>query len=721
MNVAAYRPWVPSEGKIRAEHQDRMAMIYIRQSSRQQLVEHQESTRLQYRLVERAQALGWSPARICVIDEDLGRTAAVADSRPGFQKLVTEVMMGRVGIVVGIEMSRLARTGRDWEQLLELCCLSGCLLADPEAVYDPSYFNDRMLLGLKGTVSQAELYLIKQRMASGRLAKAERGDLESHLPIGYVRRPDGEVVLDPDEQARHVVRLVFDAFDRFGTLAAVLRYLADHDIQLPVRAHERAEKGELRWHRPTRATLQNMLHNPIYAGFYAYGRRRVDPRRKIPGRPATGLVVQDRDAWLVVIPDRMPAYITVERYEANIARLAANRNVAESPGAAREGAGLLAGLLRCGRCGGHRMSVQYHQTSGGAATHSYLCAYDKVVFGAAHTCQHIAGPALDRYLAGQVLAALAPAALQVSMTAAAHAEAERADLDKLWRQRVERAQFAADRARRQFQLAEPENRLVVRQLEKDWEATLAEVARLEGDHRRFTDARPVVLTTAERAAIRALAGDLPAVWDAPSTTAGDRKDILRLLIEEITVAVVEDSEQVEVTITWAGGHQTRGTAVRPVARMDQLSYYRILVDRVAELAGQGLTARQIAEHVNAAGLRPPKRTDAFGPEPIRALMARHDIRPTTTSRRTPPTLHATDQWTISALAAELHMPAATVYNWIIRGWLTADKQPSGHWAITADTAELTRLRERRARPHGYYQQRRFTDQADQLLNNGGQQ
>lgn len=559
MSTAGYRPWGRSQDKIGPEHRDRTAVVYVRQSSRQQVLEHTESARLQYALVERAAALGWARSRIVVIDDDLGMSAAMAGGREGFARLVTEVTMGGVGIVLGIEMSRLARTGRDWHQLLELCSLSGALLADPDGVYDPREYNDRLLLGLKGTMSEAELYLIRQRMMSGRLAKAERGELALPLPIGCVRRPSGQVVLDPDEQARHVVNLIFSTFDRLGTLNAVLRYLVEHQIQLPVRANGGQAKGELEWRRPTRETLQNMLHNPIYAGYYAYGRCRVNPRRKQPGRPSTGRVVRDSDEWWVLLPDRMPAYISVEQYQANIAKMAANRQIAASPGAARDGSALLAGLLRCGLCGGgHRMTVRYHAPSGRNPAHGYVCAYNQVNFGTGGPCQHIAGPALDAYVADQVLAALSPAALEVSLRAVEQAHSERAMLDKLWRQRLERARYAAERARRQYQLAEPENRLVVRQLETDWEAALAEVDRLQADYQRFSDTSPVTLTAGQRHRIQSLAGDVPRIWHAPTTTVADRKELLRTLIDKITVSVVGDSERVDVTITWAGGHQTTG-------------------------------------------------------------------------------------------------------------------------------------------------------------------
>jgi DNA invertase Pin-like site-specific DNA recombinase len=715
MSLARYRRQGQPQQKIRPEHLCRAAMVYVRQSSRQQVLEHSESTRLQYALAERAVALGWARSQVVVIDDDLGVSAATADSRKGFARLVTEVTMGRAGVVLGTEMSRLARTGRDWHQLLELCSLSGVLLADPDGVYDPGVYNDRLLLGLKGTMSEAELYLIRQRMLSGKLAKAERGELAIPLPIGYVRRPSGEVTLDPDGQAQHVVRLVFSAFRRLGTLNGVLRYLVGQEIQLPVRVHSGPSRGEIEWRRPTRETLQIMLHNPVYAGYYAYGRRQVEPRRKVPGRPSTGRVVKDSSEWLVLLPGRLPAYITPEEYEANAARMAANRQTAATPGAPRDGSALLSGLLRCGRCGGHRMTVRYHDGSGAARSpHGYTCAFYQVNYGTGGSCQHIAGPALDSYIAGQVLQAVAPAALEVSMAAAAQAEAERTMLDKLWRQRIERARYAAGRARRQYQLAEPENRLVVRQLEADWEAALAEVTRLEADYQRFTEEQPSTLTTAERAAIQALASDLPQVWHAPSTTQADRKELLRILMEDITVSVAGDSELVDVTITWAGGHQTSGRAVRPVARLDQLSYYPALLARVTALAEAGHNNRQIAAILNAEGFRPPKRTSRFTGGQVRTLITQRGIRGQRKGRPTVLTSLAPGQWSVPGLAAELGMPTATIYNWIYRGWITARHAPgTRNWIITADAAGMRQLRERRARPPGFYTRARWAQPAQQ--------
>ena len=722
MSMDRYRPGGQPQQKIRPEHLDRAAVVYVRQSTRHQVLEHTESTRLQYALGERAVALGWARSQVTVIDDDLGVSAAAADSRKGFARLVTEVTMGRAGVVLGIEMSRLARTGRDWHQLLELCSLSGVLLADPDGVYDPAYYNDRLLLGLKGTMSEAELYLIRQRMLTGKLAKAERGELVTPLPIGYVRRPSGEAAFDPDEQAQHVVRLIFSAFSRLGTLNAVLRYLVEHEVQLPVRVRTGPSKGELEWRRPTRETLQNMLHNPAYAGYYAFGRRQVDPRRKVPGRPDTGRVVKGSDEWLVLLPGRLPAYIAEEEYQANTARMAANQQTAASPGAPRAGTALLSGLLRCGRCGGHRMSVRYHDGSGSArSAHGYVCAFYQVNYGTGGSCQHIAGPALDAYVTGQVLAAVAPAALEVSMAAAAQAEDERAALDKLRRQRLERARYAADRARRQYQLAEPENRLVTRQLEAEWESALAEAGRLEADYQRFTEEQPVTLTADERAAIRALAADIPRVWHAPTTTQADRKELLRILIEDITVNVAGDSELVDVTITWAGGHQTTGQAVRPVGRLDQLSYFPAMLARVTELAGAGRNSTQIAGILNAEGYRPPKRTSSFTGQQVRILISQHGIRAQSKGRPAVLTNLAPGEWSVPGLSAELSMPTASIYNWIYRGWITARHAPgSKNWIITADSQQLRELRQRRARPPGYYTRARFATLGQRTSKEGTQ-
>jgi DNA invertase Pin-like site-specific DNA recombinase len=710
--MTALLAWERLGSKIADRHLARLAVVYVRQSTRQQVADHSESTRLQYGLVQRAVGLGWPTSRVLVIDEDLGKSGASAAGRVGFGRLVTEITMGHVGLVLGIEMSRLARSGADWYQLLELCALAGALLADADGVYDPVDYNDRLLLGLKGTMSEAELHLLKQRMLAGKQAKARRGELAIPLPTGYVRRPSGEAALDPDEQVQTVVRLIFTKFAELGTLHGVLRWLVDHGVELGMRLRAGPDKGQLTWRRPNRMTLQNMLHSPVYAGIYAYGRRRVDPRRQVAGRPSTGRVVRGPDEWLVAIPGVLPAYITVEAYHANLARLAANAARAETPGVARAGSALLSGLARCGRCG-RRMTVRYH-LRGGTTRPEYVCARQLTDYGQGERCQALAGACVDALVTRQVLAALTPAAVEVSLQAAQQLSAERVELERIWQQRLERAAIAADRARRCYRLAEPENRLVVRQLEADWEAALAAQQRLREDYDRFTRTRPQPLTPLQQQAIAALASDIEGLWAAPTTTDADRKQIIRAVVEQVTITVVGTSEHVTVIIGWAGGHTTRGQTIRPVARLDQLSCYPQLLERVRELAEQGHRARAIANRLHAEGFHPAKGRQRIGVSAITQLL--HQLgypRAFTRERITPPPGEepGPHEWWLDDLAAELAMPPITLHSWIRRGWVHARQESCRphRWIIHADPGQLTELRQRRSRPPGWYTRRRWAD------------
>jgi DNA invertase Pin-like site-specific DNA recombinase len=698
------------DDKIQGWHRDRLAVVYVRQSSRQQVLDHGESTRLQYGLTGRAVALGWAASRVMVIDEDLGRSAADAAERPGFARLAAEITMGHVGLVLGLDMSRLARAGRDWHQLIELCSLAGALLADADGVYDPNWYNDRLLLGLKGTMTELELHLIRQRMASGRLAKAGRGELAVPLPAGYARRPSGEAALDPDEQVQAVVRLVFGLFEELGTVHAVLRFLVEHQVQIGMRERSGPGKGEVVWRAPHQQGLANMLRNPAYAGIYAYGRSRTDPSRRLPGHEHSGRVRRlEAGEWLVRIDGALPAYISAAQYERNLARLAANRARAESPGAPREGPALLGGLVVCGICG-HRLQVNY-ECSGQGLTGRYCCQRRHHTYGEPR-CQQMAARFLDDHVVAQVLSALAPAALELSVTAAGQVEGRRAEVDRIWRQRLERADFRCDRARRQYQLAEPENRLVARQLEREWEAALAERARLGEEYQRYRQQRPVRLSPAELAAIRALADDIPALWAAPTTTVADRKRLLRAVIESVQVTAEGATERVHATVTWAGGHQTHAVLSRPVARIDQLSYYPALTERIRALTGEGLDAGAIAGRLAIEGFRTPHLHDRFHDGEIQQLIRRLGLRPGLDhDQRTDQGSLGPGQWWLAALACEIGMPVATLFGWLKRGWVTGrqDTRPPCRWIITADRAEVERLRALHQLPAGYHNRRRWTD------------
>ena len=612
-----YADWSGEGGRIRARHLDRLAVVYVRQSTMQQVLDHQESTRLQYGLVQRAEALGWSEARVLVIDEDLGQSGATAEGRQGFQRLVAEVGLDHVGLILGVEMSRLARSSKDWHQLLEACALFGTLLADLDGIYDPSQYNDRLLLGLKGTMSEAELHLIKQRMYQGKLNKARRGELSFPLPIGYVWTSDGEIGFDPDEQVQQVVHLIFRKFDDLGTLHALLRYLVHHDIELGVRLREGPAKGTLAWRHPNRMTLQNLLKHPMYAGAYVYGRRQVDARRKQPGRPSTGRVTQGRPDFHVLLPDHVPAYIAWSQYEQNVARLESNRNRADTIGAVRHGPSLLAGLLVCGKC--HcRMLVRY---GGPKHVHSYTCSTIATNYGGEY-CQYLPGEAIDTFVTQWVLRALEPAALTLSLEATARLEQERQALDQLWQQRLERAAYESERAARHYRLVEPEHRLVARQLAKEWEEKLTAQRQLQEDYQRFLQTQPQVLTRSEREAIEALAHNIPSLWHAPTTTVADRKEIVRQLIQRIIVAGEGLSERVQITIEWAGGGTTAGIATRPISQIEHLSYYPQLCDRIRSLAEAGYRSGRITEYLAAEGFHSPKYARPFSRQSVIELMRR---------------------------------------------------------------------------------------------------
>jgi DNA invertase Pin-like site-specific DNA recombinase len=603
--------------KLRPWHLDRVAVVYVRQSTPQQVLDHKESTARQYALADRAVALGWPHDRVVTIDDDLGKSGQSIEGRPGFQRLLAEVALDHVGLILGLEMSRLARCCKDGHQLLELCGRYRVLLADADGVYDPTEYSDRLLLGLHGVMNEAELHVLKQRMYQGKLNKARRGELLGTPPIGYLRLATGEWVIDPDEQVQAVVRLIFDQFDREATLHGLLRYLVHHQIRIPVRASGGPNKGQLEWRRPNRATLQNLLRHPSYAGAYRFGHRPTDPRKKQPGRPNTGKLIRRPEECLVLLRDRLPAYISWERFEANQQRLAANRNLPGTPGAPRNGPAVLAGLVRCGRCG-RRMMVRY---AGPKRLVSYTCTRGSADYGEP-LCQGLSNAStLEELVARQLLAAVEPAALEASLAAVAGVERQRAELQRQWQLRRERAAFAVDRAARQYQACEPENRLVARELERRWEEALKQQRQLDDEYSRFERSAPAELSDKALSSIRALAADLPAVWAADTTTPADRQRIARLLLERVVVTVDKASERVDVQLHWIGGVVRSHTITRPVTRYCQQSDYPRLVARLRELCTGRDNSAAIAEQLNAEGFCPPKRTDRFTGEMVRRLTA----------------------------------------------------------------------------------------------------
>ena len=668
--------------KIHDRHLDRMAIVYVRQSTPQQVIEHKESRERQYALADTAVALGWAKDRVQTIDEDQGQSGKSSASRLGFQRLLAEVTMDHVGIVLGLEMSRLSRSSKDWHHLLEVCALFGTLLADQDGVYDPHDSNDRLLLGLKGTMSEFELCTMRNRLDRGKLHKATRGELFFKVPCGYVKLPSGEVALESDEQARAVVQSVFDKFDELGTVYGVHRYLLENGIRLGMRAQDGPRRGQLEWRRPSLATLNQMLHNPTYAGAYAYGRRPSDARRKASGTSKTDQRRVPMSEWKVLHRDRLPAYITWERYLANQERMHQNRSLPDTAGIPRDGAALLTRLLVCGTCGRF-----LHACYPSKVNIHYKCE-SNLYSGTEKICYGLKAAVIDGLVADQVLLALEPASLELSLTASADVERERERLHRHWRQRLERARYETERAERQYQAVDPENRLVARTLESRWEEAMRQQQQLEEEYDRFLRGQPSSLSEDERTRIRALSRDIPALWNATGTTASDRKEIIRLLVERVVVRVRNDSEEVEATIHWRGGSESDHTIIRPVGRYEQMRDYDRLVEHLARWRGEGYSAVQIAEKLNAAGFRPPRKHGGYTKGQVQQLLLRCDL---TTEQAKVGEL-GMNEWWLADLARDMDLPASKLRYWAERGWVNARKTPAQRpWIVWADPSERMRI------------------------------
>jgi DNA invertase Pin-like site-specific DNA recombinase len=534
--------------KITDAHRRRRAVVYVRQSTPAQLERNHESRARQYALRDRAIQLGWPPTSVSVVDEDLGRSGASTEGRLGFKELVAEVGLGQVGLVLALEVSRFARSSADWHQLLDLCALTGTLIADSDGIYSPIDFNDRLLLGLKGTMSEAELHLIRARLDGGLRNKAKRGELEQNLPVGLDRDDDGLIVLSADEQVRHAIGRVFELWRRLGSARQVVKELIAEGQKLPRRT---VGSRRVRWARPSYGAVHDFLTNPAYAGAFVFGRSRTEKRLDERGRVRTRQVDLPLEQWSVCIPEHHPGYVSWSEYLQTRERLRANViKPREGGGAAREGVGLLQGLVRCGHCG-RRMQVAYSGTSGRVPR--YACVRAHHLHGTDHSCQSVGGTRLERAIAAAFLEAVTPAGIRAS--AQAIEELEQQHDERLAGQRlaVERAEFEAGRARRQFDACEPEHRLVARTLEARLEAALEELDRERRKLAELEGRRPEPLTPAEREALTRIARDLPRLWDAPTTTARDRKELLRTLVSEVTVTVREQPRRAEIEILWEGG------------------------------------------------------------------------------------------------------------------------------------------------------------------------
>jgi DNA invertase Pin-like site-specific DNA recombinase len=577
--------------KVTAAHLQRPALLYVRQSTLKQVIHNTESAHRQYDLRGRAVALGWSAEQIVVIDVDQGQSGASAADREGFQHLVAEVSLGRAGIVLGLECSRLARNSADWHQLLELSAMTGTLICDEDGLYDPREFNDRLLLGMKGQMSEAELHFIKARLRGGVLSKARRGELITPLPVGLVYDGAGHVVLDPDTGVQHALAHLFATFTATGSATACVKTFNTAGLSFPWRHLKGPRKGELDWQPLRHHTVLRVLHNPRYAGAFSYGRHRTS---KLPGgRQASTLL--PREQWTAFIPGAHPGYISLEQFETNQARLTANaaahgRDRAAGP--AREGAALLQGVIICGRCG-NRMTVRYHHRRGRQLP-TYACQRDGID-NARPICAAIPGADLDQRIGALLLETLTPLAVKAALAVADELRERAEHADALRAAHVQRARHHTDLARRRYLAVDPGNRLVAESLEADWNTALRELVDAQDtyDRARAQDSRQ--LSDAQQARIGQLVTDLPAIWNDPATPQRERKRIVRLLLTDVTVH--RDGDTITAHLRFPAGQHTTLAIPAPLPASEQRRTPAQVVAAIDDLLDQH-TSGQIAKILN---------------------------------------------------------------------------------------------------------------------------
>jgi len=670
--------------QITARHLQRLACLYVRQSTLQQVLTNTESTARQYALRERAAALGWPAERILIIDQDLGQSGASAADRAGFQRLVAEVGLGKVGLVLGLEVSRLARSSSDWHHLLEICALTGTLILDEDGLYDPATFNDRLLLGLKGTMSEAELYVLRARLQGGILNKARRAALKLHLPIGFCYTENDRIVLDPDRQVQDTLRLLFRTFRRTGSASATVRAFRQAQVPFPRRIRSGPHQGELVWGALQHHDVLRILHNPCYAGAFAFGRTRTS--KTIDGK--IHIATLPRDEWQVVIHEAHAGYITWEEYDVHVTQLAANRQ-AYAPQRLhppREGPALLQGLVLCGACG-ERMTVRYHQRGGQRIVPDYLCQRAGIARGAP-PCQRVPGRDLDTAIAQVLVEVVTPDTIAATLAVQDEVVARAAEAARLRQLQVERAQYEADLAQRRYLRVDPDNRLVADLLEAEWNTKLRALAAARETAEQYHQQDQARLSATEREAIVELPRAFARFWSDPRTPARERKRLVRLLIEDVTV---QKTTHIVAHIRFKGGAtRTLTVPLPPPFAQSRLTPADTLaaIDRLLDTA----TDAEVAAQLNAQGYR------TFAGLPFQAmhvsqLRRAHGLKDRWTR------LREAGMQTAEEIAARLGVRAQTVWHWYHRGWIAGARyNDRGTCLFIPPEAVPARSRHRRVRP-----------------------
>lgn len=649
--------------KVTASHLQRQAYLYIRQSTPRQVLENTESTKRQYALRQRAKALGWSSEQIIVIDHDLGQSAASAIDRKGFQKLVAEVSLGHAGIVLGLEVSRLARNSTDWHRLLEICAFTDTLILDEDGIYNPACFNDRLLLGLKGTMSEAELHVMHMRMQGGVLTKAKRGELRPHLPIGLVYDDEGQVILDPDLQVQESIGLIFSTFCRTGSAYGVMKYFRHQNLLFPCRPLYGPRRGELYWTNLQRSQVMRALRNPRYAGAFFFGRTRG--RKRLEGGRSTATRTVPREQWHALIQGAHPGYIAWDQYEDNLRRLEENAraHVIELKAPPREGPALLQGLALCGVCG-RRMAIRYHWRRD-VLIPDYMCQYRKIE-NMGKACQCIPGEDVDAAISKVLMEAITPAAIEVSLAVQEELQSRLEEAERLRRKQVERARYEVLLAQRRYMRVDPDNRLVADALEAEWNKKLRELAETQLEYERQQAADQKVMDEEQRRRVLDLSTSFPRLWNDPKTPDRERKRLARLMLEDVTL-----TKGVEITahVRFKGG--LNKTITIPLA-LNGWKKYMTAPAVIAEIDQllNSCPAGEIARILNERGLASGRHLP-FSGRIVQALCKRHNIR----SRYA--RLREAGMLDVNEMARLVGTNARTIYVWheraIIRGHRYTDR------------------------------------------------
>src|SRR5664279_1201745 len=670
--------------KITQTHQSKPAYIYVRQSTLAQVRHNQESTERQYALKDKALTLGWPQISIKVLDRDLGQSGAQMAGREDFKTLVADVSMGQVGAVFALEVSRLARSNLDWHRLLELCALTTTLVIDEDGCYDPADFNDGLLLGLKGTMAQAELHFLHARLQGGKLNKAKKGELRFPLPVGFCYDDASRIILDPDEEVRGAVGLVFRLFHETGTAFAVMQSFAASGLRFPKRSYGGAWDGKIIWGRLTHSRVLGMLKNPSYAGMYVFGRyqyrREISPEGRVHKR-MHAVAMPD---WRVRLKEHHQGYITLEEFLQNQERLEKNRTNGEEmvlAGPAREGLALLQGLLLCGNCG-RALSVRY--LGNGGIYPCYQCNWLSREGLASKACMSFRCDLIDAAIAEEVLKALQPAELELALAALQELESRDQTLLRQWQMRLERAQYEAALAERRYQEVDPSQRLVAGTLERRWNDALLQLDEIKQQAAEFQRQEARVATPEQKAKVLALARDLPRLWHAPTTQAKDRKRMLRLLLKDITIEKPANQKQLLVHIRWQGGACSDVSVQLPPSIADRVRYPSAVVDRIRDLA-RNLPDGEIADQLQREGQVSAKGRP-YTVKIIQWIRCRYRIPPAELKRP--------EELTVQQVAKRFGTSDQVVYYWIEHGIIRSRRINSGmpHW-ITLGDADEEKLQE----------------------------